>query len=144
MTPVLFGRIQTRWFLLFTVGLGWTIVFTPFLTLFAGGATLGQLYQVTLLALVVTAVIGLVTECIYHFLQQFRWEKDWPAIFILLEGIPEGFIVFFVLQQLLSFNVPPLAFVIDFATTWVVVFLAAHGPMRVPFLRWRYRGGRIV
>lgn len=144
MTPVWLGRIQTRWFLLFTVGLVWNIVFTPFLTLFAGGASLGQLYQVTLGALVVTGLLGFLTESIYHLLQQFRWEKDWPAIFILLEGIPEGLLVFFILQQILGFDIPPLAFAIDFATTWVIVFFAAHGPMRVPFLRWRYRGGRIV
>lgn len=144
MTPVWLGRIQTRWFLLATVGLVWNIIFTPFLTLIAGGASIGDLYKVTLGALVVTALLGLVTESIYHFLQQFRWEKDWPAIFILLEGIPEGLIVFFILQQFVGFDIPPLAFAVDFATTWVLVFFTAHGPMRVPFLRWRYRGGRIV
>jgi len=144
MTPVWWGRIQTRWFLLFTVGLVWSIILTPFLTIIGGGASVGDLYKVTLGALVVTALLGLVTESIYHLLQQFRWEKDWPAIFILGEGIPEGFIVFFILQQFVGFNIPPLAFAIDFATTWVIVFFAAHGPMRVPFLRWRYRGGRIV
>jgi hypothetical protein len=143
VTPVLFGRIQTRLFLLATVGLVWTIIVTPLLTLISS-ASLSQLYQATLLALVLTGVIGILWECLYHFLMQFRWEKDWPAIFILLESIPESFVVFFVLQQLLSFNVPPLAFGIDFYTTWIVVFLVSHGPMRVPFIRWRYRGGRIV
>jgi hypothetical protein len=143
MTPVLFGRIQTRLFLLATVGLVWTIILTPFLTLISS-ASLSQLYQTTLLALVVTGLIGILWECLYHFLQQFRWEKDWPAMFILLESIPESFVVFFVLQQLLPFNVPPIAFGVDFYTTWIVVFFAAHGPMRIPFIRWRYRGGRIV
>ena len=143
MTPVLFGRIQTRLFLLATVGLAWTIILTPLLTLITS-ASLSQLYKATLLALVLTGVIGILWECLYHFLMQFRWEKDWPAIFILLESIPESFLVFFVLQQLVSFNVPPVAFGVDFYTTWIVVFLTAHGPMRVPFIRWRYRGGRIV
>ena len=27
---------------------------------------------------------------------------------------------------------------------WFVVWLVANGPMRVPFLRWRFRGGRLV
>jgi hypothetical protein len=143
MTPVLFGRIQTRFFLLATVGLVWTIIITPLLTLITS-ASIGQLYQATLLALVLTGVLGILWECLYHFLMQFRWEKDWPAIFILFESVPESFLVFFVLQQLVSFNVPPVAFGVDYYTTWFVVFLAAHGPMRVPFIRWRYRGGRIV
>ena len=144
MTPVLFGRIQTRLFLLATVGALWTLIFTPVLTLVANGASLSQLYQATFLALVLTGLLGILWECLYHFLMQFRWEKDWPAIFILLESIPESFLVFFVLQKLLSFDVPPIAFGLDFYTTWIVVFLTAHGPMRVPFIRWRYRGGRIV
>jgi hypothetical protein len=143
VTPVLFGRIQTRLFLLATFGLVWTIILTPFLTLISS-ASLSQLYQATLLALVLTGVIGILWECLYHFLQQFRWEKDWPAIFILLESIPESFVVFFVLQKIVSFDVPPIAFGLDFYTTWIVVFFAAHGPLRVPFIRWRYRGGRIV
>jgi hypothetical protein len=144
MTPVLLGRWQTRWFLLLTAGLAWQIVFTPVLLLFSGGASLTDLYKVTLLALIVTGLVGFVTEAIYHLLMQFRWEKDWPAMFILLEGIPEGLIVFWIVQQLVDFNIPVLAFAIDFATVWLVVFFCAHGPMRIPFLRWRYRGGRIV
>jgi hypothetical protein len=144
VTPVLLGRWQTRWFLLLTAGLAWQIVFTPVLLLFAGGASLADLYKVTLLALLVTGLVGFVTEAIYHLLMQFRWEKDWPAMFILLEGIPEGFLVFWILQQLVGFDIPVLAYAIDFATVWLVVFFAAHGPMRIPFLRWRYRGGRIV
>jgi hypothetical protein len=143
MTPVLFGRIQTRLFLLATVGLVWTLIFTPVLTLLTS-APLGDLYKVTLWALVVTGVVGILWECLYHFLQQFRWEKDWPAMFILLEAIPESFVVFYVVHAIVGFDVPPLAFGVDFYTTWIVVFFAAHGPMRVPFIRWRYRGGRIV
>ena len=27
---------------------------------------------------------------VYHLLQQFRWEKDWPTLFALLVGVPEG------------------------------------------------------
>lgn len=35
-------------------------------------------------------------------------------------------------------------FVLHFATTWLAIFLFVQGPMRVPFLRWRFRGGRIL
>ena len=42
-------------------------------------------------------------------------------------------------------TVPPgWAFATHFAVVWVVVWLVANGPMRVPFLRWRFRGGRLV
>jgi len=146
MTPTLFGRIQTRLFLLFVVGLPLTLVIAPFLpTSKAAPSRIGDLYQVTLLALVFTAVFGCVIwEPIWQFLQQFRWEKDWPAFFFLLEAIPEGLLVWFALQQFVKVRteVGFLAFVIDFGLVWLAVFFAAHGPMRVPFLRWRFRGGQ--
>jgi len=40
--------------------------------------------------------------------------------------------------------VPTSAFVIDFAVVWLAVWLVANGPMRVPFIRWRFHGGRLV
>ena len=36
------------------------------------------------------------------------------------------------------------AFLVHFATTWLVVWLFLSGPVRVPFVRWRFRGGRFV
>ena len=36
------------------------------------------------------------------------------------------------------------AFVIHFTTVWIVTWLFVNGPMRVLFLRWRFRGGRII
>jgi hypothetical protein len=139
MTPTLAGRIQTRLVLLATVGLVWTILIVPFLP----GAT----YGVAFTALILTAVFGVVPwEPVYHLLQQFRWEKDWPAIFAYLSGLPEGLLILAVLQQ------GPLAFApasatvsfwLHFGSTWTLVWFAAHGPMRVVSLRWRYRGGRL-
>jgi hypothetical protein len=92
-------------------------------------------------------VVGLVWELLYHGLQQFRWEKDWPTLFGLLTGINEGIVVYFVLQAGLPWDVgdvPGVAFVIMFATTWILVWLVANGPMRVLNLRWRFRGGRLL
>ena len=40
--------------------------------------------------------------------------------------------------------VPLAAFTVHFLVVWILVWLAANGPMRVPFLRWRFRGGRLV
>lgn len=143
MTPTLAGRIQSRIFLVCTAGLVWTLLLTPLLP--RGFASLSRAYMTTLTALVLVAVIGTVLwEPFYHLLQQFRWEKDWPAILVLLQGVPEGWLVHVALERVLGRPVDLLPFVIHFATTWLVVFACLHGPLRVPFIRWRFRGGRLI
>ena len=142
MTSTYFGRVQTRLFLVFTVGLLWTLVLTPFLAL-----PDDDRYKVTLTTLAWVAVLGVfVWEPIWHFLQQFRWEKDWPAIYLLLQAIPEAVLVRVVLDRVLDASGPvgTGTFALHFATTWLAIFFFAQGPMRVPFLRWRFRGGRIL
>ncbi len=172
MIPVLIGRIQTRLFASFTVGLIWTIIITPFLyinqpgnqgyavvlTIDSMGGTnpVVQTYKLTLAALAITGLVGaFVWEPIYHFLMQFRWEKDWPAFFQLLEVFPEGLSTFLLLHVsgLNPFGdigpdkeqyVPVLAYIFLFSTTWIVVWLFVNGPMKIFFVRWRFRGGRLV
>jgi len=149
MTPTIKGRIQTRLFLLATVGSLWTLVLGPFL---AGlmpddGATTGDVYKLAFAALLLAAVLGIAWEFGYHALQQYRWEKDWPTLFGLLVGIPEGLVVALVLSLGLPWdvgNVPATAFTVHFASTWVLVWLMANGPMRVFSLRWRYDGGQLL
>lgn len=137
MTPTLFGRIQTRLFMVFTFGLVWTFLVLPVLPRPAG-ASLGDVAGDVFTALIGVALLGLVWEVVYHGLQQLRWEKDWPSFFGLLTGINEGLLLFLVLDM------PLATFLVHFVTTWIVIWLAAHGPMRVLFLRWRFRGGRLV
>ena len=36
------------------------------------------------------------------------------------------------------------AFFIDFSVIWFVIWIWTNGPMRVPLIRWRFFGGRIV
>ncbi|WP_053739044.1 hypothetical protein [Nocardia sp. NRRL S-836] len=142
MTPTLLGRLQSRLFVLCTAGLLWTLLVTPLLPV--GFATTAETYRTTLTALGLVAVTGVVLwEPLYQFLQQFRWEKDWPAIFTLLEGVPEGLLVFFLLGAL-DVDVRATPFLIHFGTTWLVVFLCLHGPLRVMSVRWRFRGGRLL
>ena len=165
MTPVLLGRIQTRIFVTLIVGGFWTLIITPFLPLSTpdgyelalsidGG--LGDVYKLTFAALLITMVFGcLFWDPLYHFLMQFRWEKDWPAFFHLLSGIPEGITTFLLLHVSWlnplpdldadkSQYVPVLAYVILFSTTWIITWLAANGPMKIFFIRWRFFGGRLV
>jgi hypothetical protein len=145
--PTLNGRIQTRIFLLVVVGGIWTLIITPVLPGLHG--PLSADYRVTFTVLVTTLVLGIGWELVYHFIQQFRWEKDWPTLFGLITVINEGILV----RVLLGLDlvpgidgpaVPLPAFVILFLTTWILVWLIANGPMRVPFIHWRFRGGRLV
>ena len=55
-------------------------------------------YRTTFLVLAAVAVVGIVWEFIYHFLMQFRWEKDWPSMFGLLLIVPEGVLMWFLLD----------------------------------------------
>lgn len=143
MTPTLFGRIQTRVFIVVTLGVLWTALITPVLP---GSAPLGDKYAVTYRALALVLILGLLWELVYHGLQQFRWEKDWPTIFGLLTGINEGIVVWLVLVATLpdDLDVTAVQFLIHFATTWFVLWLFLNGPMRVLSLHWRFRGGRLV
>lgn len=150
MTPSFIGRVQTRLFLLGTVGVVWTLLVTPLLPSndgLPGESRIGDLYSTTFGALVTIAVVGVVVwEPIYHGLQQLRWEKDWPILFGLLTGIPEGLVAWAIVREMVmdSTTVPSDAtFWWHFCTTWVIVWLVANGPLRVVLIRWRYRGGRI-
>jgi hypothetical protein len=145
MVPILIGRIQTRLFLLALVGSLVTLLLVPVLP---GEAALAERYRDGFVVLAAVAVLGIGWELLYHLLMQFRWEKDWPSLFGLLTGVPEGLL----LWALLGAGAVPLAgaappgwvFAVQFGVIWLAVWLVANGPMRVPFLRWRFRGGRLV
>jgi hypothetical protein len=146
VVPTLNGRIQTRIFLLAVVGGLITLIIVPFLP--GSSAPLGDKYRDGFLVLASVAVLGVFWELLYHLLMQWRWEKDWPTLFGLVEGIPEGALIW----ALLSIGAIPgivgkvsgAAFLIQFILVWLGVWLAANGPMRVPFIRWRFQGGRLV
>ena len=141
MLPTLHGRIQTRIFMLVVFGGLVTLVLTPFLP---GDPS----YQTTYLVLATVTVLGIAWELLYHWLQQFRWEKDWPTLFGLVTAINEGALVWLALRQgwVPGIDVAPMfsTFLILFLVVWLVVWVWVNGPMRVPLIRWRFRGGRIV
>ena len=107
------------------------------------GQNVAEVYGLTFQALVIVAVLGVVLwEPVYHGLQQLRWEKDWPTGVGLVVGVIEGVATYIVLSA--NRDVPGLAFVLHFATTWFLVWCTVNGPLRIILLRWRYRGGRIL
>jgi hypothetical protein len=145
MVPILIGRIQTRLFLLALVGSLVTLVLIPLLP---GTAPLSTRYSDAFVVLAAVAVLGIAWELLYHLLMQFRWEKDWPSLFGLLTGVPEGLLLWVPLRAeavpLAGAAPPSWVFAVHFGVVWFAVWLVANGPMRVPFLRWRFRGGRLV
>lgn len=144
MVPTLSGRIQTRIFTMLVIGGLWTLLITPVLPT---GASLGPSYRTTFIVIITATVLGVAWELVYHGLQQFRWEKDWPTLFGLLNGLNEGLLLWILLSAGAIAGIDHItgwAFVIHFGTTWLFIWLITNGPMRVPFLRWRIRGGRLV
>jgi hypothetical protein len=145
MVPTILGRIQTRLFLLAIIGGALTALITPALPV---DGSMQDRYRATFIVLASIAVIGIVWELVYHFVMQWRWEKDWPTLFGLLTLVPEGILVWALAHNDmlpgLPGEVPTAAFAIHFLVVWVVVWMVANGPMRVPFIRWRFRGGRLV
>jgi hypothetical protein len=147
MTPTLFGRLQSRFFLLLFVGLPWTLIISPFLPGFDGAGLTDIYFKATFRLLALVCVLGLVIwEPIYHYLQQFRWEKDWPSLFALLLGIPEGILAWLLSGLVLEGDggAPAKVFVPMFVTVWILVWLMAIGPIKVFLIRYRFRGGKFI
>ena len=144
MVPTLSGRIQTRIFLIVCIGGLWALAIGPLLP---GQGSLGQKYQTMYEILLIVVVLGIGWEFVYHGLQQFRWEKDWPTLFGLLVGIPEGVVAYLVARSgalASSEHVSVAAFIVGFGTTWLLTWLVVNGPMRVLSVHWRFRGGRLI
>jgi hypothetical protein len=146
VVPTLAGRIQTRLALLAVVGGVVTAIIVPVLPVPAS-VSLGDTYRNAFLILAAVAVLGVGWEFIYHFLMQWRWEKDWPTFFGFATFLNEGILVYVLARNgaLPGIDTVPFWFFwIDFLAVWIVVWLIANGPMRVPFLHWRFFGGRLV
>lgn len=144
MVPTLSGRIQTRIFVIAVIGGLWALIIGPLLP---GATGTTDKYRTMYSILLIVLVLGVVWELIYHALQQFRWEKDWPTLFGLLVGITEGMAAFLVARTgVLSpaEHVSVAAFIVGFGTTWLVTWLFVNGPMRIFSVHWRFNGGRLL
>lgn len=139
MTPTLFGRWQTRLFLLATVG---TLVTLPF-SLGIIEPDFGTGY---FLVLGYIALLGCGWDLVYNYLQKFRWDRDWPGILQLLAGIWEAI---FLVVCINLFGLPGLPkldlfwFTFHYSLVWLSVYIASQTMMRILFPLWRFRGGQI-
>jgi hypothetical protein len=148
VTLTLSGRLQTRLVLLSTVGVMWTLV-TSLPLSWMTAVPLRLAYRVTLETAIAVILLGLVWECLYHGLQQLRWDKDWPSIVNLASVFVEAVPVWLVLHALdlvpgeLGFSSPILPlFAAHLGSTWLLAWLVMQGPLRVMAPRWRFEGGR--
>lgn len=148
MIPTLRGRLQTRLFAVAILGGLWTLLITPLLPSVSSSVDLGERYRITLSIVAAMLVLSIFWEIFYHGAQQWRWEKDWPTQWGFLTGINEGALLWLVVSNGLIPNVDDSiafsTFITHFATTWIVIFLFLNGPMKVVFIRWRFRGGRLI
>ncbi len=135
MTPTLWGRWQTRFLLLATLGLWVSFIF---------GFFMGFPTPISLIGYVL--LFGLGWDILYNFVQQARWDHDWPPVFQVATGVVEGLFVWSVLQIVNLPGVNPTLsigwFLTHYSIVWLLVFLASQGPLRIIFPRWRFRGGQ--
>lgn len=144
MTYSLVGRIQTRILLFAAIGSLWTALVTPILPT---RLALGPSYRMSASVLFLIIVLGVLWEVIYHLLQQFRWDKDWPTLFALASGVPEGTLLWLLLDSDAWFWEVPVTvrgFWLLFISTWVVIWIVLNGPVRVLLVRRRWRGGKLL
>jgi hypothetical protein len=95
------------------------------------------------------ALFGLAWDVLYIVLQRFRWDRDWPAAFQVLNGVIEGVFLYLLiatvgLPGIATGSVPLWLFALQYGLVWLVTFLWAQGPMRALFPFWRFHGGRVV
>ena len=141
MTPTLFGRWQTRIFLLATIGLLITWAFA-----FSRGTPTAPLYYWVLFYV---GLFGLAWDVLYNYLQKFMWDHDWPGVFQLFTGIVEGILLAVlgslgILPFIESENFHVDTFLLHYGLVWLGVYLSAWVIMRLLFPRWRFRGGEWI
>lgn len=160
MTPSLFGRWQTRIFLLATYGLlvtfffGWWISDYELSLAWPSDSVLDVLreFQTPLSVLGYVLLFGFFWDMLYNFMQRFRWDSDWPPTHQFGAAVWEAFflwVVLFLLEDYLP-AIPGVGvlslyeFLVHYWAVWIVIFLLSQSAMRIWFPRWRFNGGEIV
>ena len=162
MTPTLFGRWQTRLFLLATVGIVLSLPFVfgylqfadrltsnPFTLFGAIAYSAGGLFDPTFFwVLAYVALFGLAWDVFYTFLQQYTWDRDWPGIVMFFGAVAEGATIVLLSKTiglpLISADLPARWFAVHYSVVSFAAFLFSWAGMRLLFPRARYRGGEWI
>lgn len=137
MTPTLLGRWQTRFFTYITLGLLVTLCFVLIDRDHHYFWVLAWLF-----------LFGIGWDMLYIFLQKFRWERDWPAMFFWICAGWEGLVVKLFLDHVGLPGLPKhlvgnWQFIFHYGLVWTVIFIWIEGPMRMILPYWRFHGGRL-
>ena len=133
MTPILAGRWQTRLLLMATIGLLITVIWTLVVVSFA-----------PIIYWIVWLVAGLLLDIIYTRLQKLRWNRDWPPLLQIFQGILEGAIIVAVFFVARFPQITLISTVAYLFTIWALIFFMVPGPMHVLFPKWRVEGNRWI
>lgn len=131
MTPTLAGRWQTRIALMTTTG---GLISLIFGSLYAN-------FRAPFILLGLALLLGLIWDVIYHSLQNFRWDGDWPPLFYFLGCTLEGVVLWLLSSQILRLDMTLAQFTAHYAAIWLTTFAIMFGPLKILFPRWRFRGG---
>ena len=101
MTPTLYGRWQTRWFLLITIGFPITFILLGLHLLNTSSNAEVYFWVIGYLGL-----FGILWDILYDRLQQLMWDHDWPGLFQFFANIAEGVFFLMVNPILLGLHVP--------------------------------------
>jgi hypothetical protein len=142
MTPTLFGRWQTRIFLLATVGM---LVSLLFYWGYLGIASNLVYFWVVFYV----GLFGIAWDVLYDFLQKYLWDHDWPGVFQLYAGVIEGVFLALIIANIGLPHIPKtefdlIRFIQHYGLVWLTVYLSAWVVMRLLFPRWRFRGGEWI
>lgn len=136
MTPTRYGRSPTRLVLLGSLGLVVTFFF-------------GLAYQdfVTPYVLIgYIAIIGLAWDRLYNLLQTLCWNRDWPPIFQLGEGIVEGAFLWGLTRLVPLPGIRPDLtlphFLAHYTAIWLALFLAKQSLPHIDSSFWQLKGGQ--
>jgi len=142
MTPTLYGRWQTRWFLLLTIGFPLTFLLIQINWIESSD---GIAYGI----LIYLGLCGILWDILYDRLQQFLWDHDWPGLLQFVANILEGILFYALFLPILKgFHLPGIdhqisieSFVIQYVVVSIGIYVFSWGVMRLLFPRWRFRGG---
>lgn len=138
--PALNGRLQTGVGAL-AAGARRLPTVTPLLPV---NTPLGDTYGVSHVVLVTLRALGVGWKIAWRAVLQPRFAEGLRALFALVAALSRALRRASESVPQLPRDVPLGAFLLPFATTWIVTWLVDGPFLRVPVVHWRFREGRLI